>query len=103
MDEENLKELQTDLTNLGFVKPNCYECKFRQELGWSAHSKCVGWKKNEDEHFSYHAMVELALATGQIKLDGVKFHQHGIDNGWAQWPNNFDPCWLLECKFFEKK
>jgi hypothetical protein len=48
-------------------------------------------------------MVELALATGQIKLDGVKFHQHGIDNGWAQWPNNFDPCWLLECKFFEKK
>jgi hypothetical protein len=33
-----------------------------------------------------------------MSVPGVKFHQHGVNNGWANWPSNLDPTWLEECK-----
>jgi hypothetical protein len=62
------------------METNCYKCKYRKELSWSAHSKCI---KPDEE------------MTG---------HEHGIKNGWFFYPSNFDPIWRTkECNNFEKK
>jgi hypothetical protein len=34
---------------------------------------------------------------------GIKADYHGIKNGWFNWPYNFDPIWLIECKGYESK
>jgi len=31
----------------------------------------------------------------------VVFEEEGILNGWASWPFNFDPHWLVDCTGFE--
>ena len=59
--------------------PNCYKCKYREELTWSCHSKCNN------------------------KNAKVKGDPHGISNGWFMWPVNFDPVWLESCYGFEQK
>ena len=105
-DPENIKELKSQLDDLGFgVKPNCYHCKFRRELGYSAHSKCVALieKLEGDKKKEADTIIDLLGSTGMLKSDGVKFNQHGVDNGWAIWPSNFDPNWLEKCDFFERK
>jgi hypothetical protein len=105
-DPENLKSLKENLDDLGFSeKPNCYHCKFRRELGYSAHSKCVALtdKLEGDEKKEAETMISLLNSVGMVKSDAVKFNQHGVDNGWAIWPNNFDPNWLEKCEFFERK
>ena len=57
-------------------KPNCYECKYRNEIPGDCHSTC----QND-----------------QAKVTGNK---HGIRNGWFLWPWNFDPIWLESCDGF---
>ena len=32
---------------------------------------------------------------------GIKLNQHGVDNHWADFPYQFDPIWIEECKGFE--
>lgn len=103
-DSENLRELKSQLESLGYNdKPNCYECKFRRELGYSSHSKCVvltdkleGERKKQVED-----LIDL-LGSDLLKSGQIKFNQHGVDNGWASWPSNFDPSWLEKCEFFER-
>ena len=56
----------------------CYECKYRKELDWSAHSKCT-----------------------KAPRPKVKGNKHGIRSGWFYFPVNFDPVWLEECDSFE--
>lgn len=36
---------------------------------------------------------------GAVKLR-VKLHETGVRNGWANWPFNFDPVWLVACSGF---
>ena len=57
--------------------PNCYKCKFRQNLVGDFHSKCANKK---------------AKVTGNT---------HGIRHGWFNWPYNFDPMWLESCNGIE--
>lgn len=105
-DSENIEELKSQLDDLGFgLKPNCYHCKFRRELGYSAHSKCVALtaKLEGEEKKEAENLITLLNSVGAIKTDEVKFNQHGVDNGWAIWPSNFDPNWLEKCDFFERK
>jgi hypothetical protein len=97
--KESLQELKENLNTMGFEKPSCRNCKFRQEVGWSSHSRCSAVDKlnlSEKEQ-------ETISITGKIKVKEVKFHQHGVNNGWANWPTDFDPCWLEECSLFEDK
>lgn len=83
----------------------CYECKFRSEVMGSAHSSCrVISQTKSDNYFE----LELLLATHQVNMtsdgeDLVKLNPHGVKNGWANWPLNFDPVWVDECKFYTKK
>jgi hypothetical protein len=58
-------------------KPNCYNCKYRHDLPGDAHSGCHN------------------------KTAKTSFHAHGLKMGWAFWPYNFDPTWLLSCDGFD--
>jgi len=64
---------------MNMKKPDCYQCKYREEIPGDAHSRCG----NKNTH--------------------VKGDKHGIKNGWFSWPFNFDPIWLKECDGFIKK
>jgi hypothetical protein len=33
----------------------------------------------------------------------VAAREHGITNGWFDWPHNFDPRWLVRCDGFEQR
>lgn len=58
----------------------CYRCKHRGEVNYSAHSFC----KKPDS--------------------GMTGEKHGIEKGWFNYPINFDPCWkALMCNNFEEK
>ena len=58
---------------------NCYECKHRRTLFYSAHSGCAKPDPN---------------------MVGVEY---GIKNGWFNYPSNFDPVWVdVVCANFEK-
>jgi hypothetical protein len=62
------------------LETNCYKCKHRKELSWSAHSAC---DKPDTE------------MTG---------NEHGKRNGWFNYPHNFDPIWRTkECGNFDEK
>lgn len=63
-------------------KPNCYECKWRENLSGDAHSCC---QHPNDEKCN------------------VKANATGIKRGWFRWPWNFDPAWLVSCDGFEGK
>ena len=58
----------------------CYKCKYRGELDYSAHSCCNHPEKQ------------------QIKVEGA---EHGKKMGWFAWPYNFDPVWLDSCNGFK--
>lgn len=90
-------------------KPNCYECKHRRPLAGNAHSKCMHpvinfmWGSTAGVLISLIGGVPPIIPT--VKLNGddvpvVQFNQHGIKNGWASWPFNFDPVWLEFCVFW---
>jgi hypothetical protein len=54
--------------------------------------------------------LEILVASHQVEMTikttgepAVKLNEHGVKNGWADWPLNFDPVWVEDCKFFEEK
>ena len=79
------------------TKPMCYSCKHREDLTYSAHSLCTGLCEKKDCFVAY--MLFEAGALGTV----VKAHDHGVKMGWFNWPIDFDPIWLEECKLYEKK
>ena len=60
-------------------KPDCYKCKYREDIPGDAHSRCLNKK---------------AKVVGDV---------HGYINGWFHYPLNFDPTWLKSCTGFKKK
>ena len=74
-------------------KPDCYKCKHQQASYWSCHSRCA----------HPHAPKTFGeAARGENKL-GILVEAHGFMHGWAFWPEDFDPVWLLQCNGFEPK
>lgn len=74
---------------------NCYTCKHRGEVHGSAHSSC----KALEEHAEFYLMWYIQQVEGQT--ENLKLNPHGILNGWAFWPVDFDPCWVDHCNFYE--
>lgn len=68
----------------------CQSCKHAGpgHPRWSDHCKsCV---HPNVRHFNEGRII--------FELD---VEQRGIDNGWFNWPFNFDPAWLNSCKGYE--
>jgi hypothetical protein len=87
----------------------CYQCKFRGTVPGSAHSSCTVLRTVLDGMDDGKiAAVEVALMTGQATLssedgEAVKLNPHGVKNGWANWPLDFDPVWVEKCELFVDK
>lgn len=89
-------------------KPNCYKCKWQRDLAGSAHSKCVHPKNNVSLENPLLEVLSIFGSVGRVPnlVSGglkVKGSEHGIKNGWFNYPFNFDPVWLLECDGYEEK
>ena len=52
----------------------CYKCKYRRRLDWSAHSECMRYIQKRD-------------------FKAPKYNQHGQEHGWYNFPYNYDPVW----------
>jgi len=77
-----MEEIQkTDIRPEFYSKENkkCYTCIFKNTVPGSTHSSCS--KKN-----------------AIINADN-----HGIKNGWANWPWDFDPIWINSCDSYYNK
>ena len=74
----------------------CSDCPFLKDLDYSAHHYC-------DHPAIRDTVFKLLLASGvaKIRTKGgepiVKLNEHGVRNGWAFWPMNFDPVWVESC------
>lgn len=56
---------------------DCYKCVFRGGVPGSRHSSCSGI------------------------FAAVRLNPHGVKNGWANHPMDFDPVWVEECLGFK--
>jgi len=88
---------------------NCYKCQFKGSVPGSAHSSCglikAMLKGMPDDKI---ASMEVMLMLGQAKLssndeDLIVLDPHGVKNGWADWPFDFDPVWVQKCEGFIEK
>lgn len=93
-------------------KPNCWECKHRGSVPGSAHSRChhpiTGGEGKDPMAELFSILGSVGRVPPVIDVDaaaelGIRANYHGIVNGWFQWPYNFDPTWLEECKGFQAK
>ena len=88
---------------------NCYQCQFKGEVPGSAHSSC-GLIKAMLKGIPDHkvASIETMIMLGVAKLstedeDLIDLDPHGVKNGWANWPLDFDPVWVNKCNGFTEK
>lgn len=82
-------------------KPNCYKCTHRESLKYSAHSRCNAvTKENTMEDIFAYVVASDNRNHPDVRVKG---NLTGINNGWFNWPIDFDPVWVDECKFFQEK
>jgi hypothetical protein len=86
---------------------DCYKCKYRGDALGSTHSRCNILKLGDNE---YSDLLEIYIASGKYSIINestkeplVKLNEHGVKNGWALWPINFDPIWVESCNFYTEK
>ena len=69
---------------------NCNSCGRRGSIPGDAHIECrLPLSQGEK------AVLVAAVLAGEEAEGLPRFHPHGIKKGWALWPVNFDPAWLL--------
>ena len=69
--------------------PNCYTCKHRGQVPGSCHSTCQEGLKQ--------CLSGLPKERVTIR---VSLNAHGYQNGWANWPFDFDPIWIDSCNSY---
>jgi len=86
--------------------PDCHTCTHRRSVPGSAHSECVSFEDPTSR---------LLLASGVLTWGGngiprvssnipiVGLHRIGVHGGWATWPIDFDPRWVLWCLSYEPR
>ena len=90
------------------AKPDCFTCKYRQDVPGSAHSTCkhpVTTKLHDDPLIALLVMLARAPVTPPDVFEslGVTCNMTGYNKGWFNWPLNFDPTWLLTCDGYTAK
>ena len=95
----------------GSMSRACYRCRYRGSVPGDAHSCCrhpLAQGAFADPFASVLAIfASVGRSAPQIHLNavelGIQAADHGIRNGWFNWPWNFDPVWLEHCDGFEAK
>lgn len=83
-------------------KPNCYECKWRRNLAGDCHSRCSHPQISQEDEILTPLFMILGKVSPLEKRMNVRFDEYGIKMGWAAFPINFDPTWIVTCDGFEK-
>ena len=87
---------------------DCHKCKYSRSIPGDAHLKC---EHPIGEAPDFGIPIMLKLISGQangFKVTGMtegelSINPHGIKNGWASWPLNFDPIWIDKCTLIKYK
>src|SRR3954468_14649275 len=76
---------------------SCYNCKHRGPVVGSCHSECNHPTLGD-------GLVKAILVLDSKLLNGiVDMDPHGVKMGWCNYPIDFDPTWIKQCKLFEEK
>ena len=69
----------------------CEDCKYakRGHPQWAAHFKSC-----------HHPNVQRL---DEAKIFGLVYSKGAVENGWFDWPFNYDPVWIEECKGYIKE
>lgn len=76
---------------------SCYGCQFRASIPGDCHSQCVHpiITKTAPQLLLVVLSGESEQLIGPL---GFSFNSHGVANGWANFPLNYDPVWMQgEC------
>jgi hypothetical protein len=85
---------------------NCYDCIYRGTVPGDAHSCCrhpflEGTTDNPVDAL-FNLITNKDIFISAIHKLQIKANNHGILKGWFNWPVNFDPVWLENCKGFKE-
>lgn len=80
---------------------NCYSCKHKCNVPGDSHISC-----GQPNIRSQAMIISIAVLTGNSKVLedflNVRFNPHGVQNGWFNYPMNYDPIWMDgQCKLHE--
>ena len=91
------------------MQNKCYECEYRGEVPGSAHSRC-NHPALASADTPMNNILSIFAGVGRVPPHmmtknpiGVTGEPHGIENGWFNFPCNFDPVWLNTCDGFTPK
>jgi hypothetical protein len=85
---------------------DCSNCKYAMKKSHTHHIGC--------SYFGSDLVKQLKLLHNppvlkvtpkdeeELTIELVTLNPHGVNNGWAMWPFEFDPCWI-KCKLPEKE
>ena len=89
---------------------NCYNCLMRENIPSNAHSCCKALR-HKAPHPNDPGVIKLEvhLSLGLVDLKSnegeelIRIDPYGRKNGWANWPLDFDPHWISNCKLYLPK
>lgn len=91
-------------------KPDCYTCKWRDDVPGSAHSSCHHPLLSEATKNLLSEALAILASVGRVPpiqagIDKLRIqaNYHGIKHGWFNFPWNFDPLWLENCDGWEER
>jgi hypothetical protein len=68
---------------------DCHKCKHSQRIPGDCHLDC---QEGLRQCFAREPQEPVTIR--------VSLNEHGVKNGWAMWPFNFDPIWVDACNCF---
>lgn len=90
---------------------NCRSCVHVGSVPGSAHVCCQHPKNKEFLNDPLMGFLGIFASVGRTKpqisqtvIDlEIEINPHGLRNGWANWPWNFDPVWINNCNAFKER
>ena len=79
---------------------NCYSCVYRQNITGSVHSACGAF--NNAPALGLEMLVAVTSHDIDWFKDMIEIDLHGLKNGWANYPIDFDPIWIKKCVFYKQ-
>lgn len=76
----------------------CTNCKYKT-YGMSG-SHHIGCNKIEGEKNKF---IAAGLLLQGYRFTKINISEHGIKNGWATWPLDFDSIWIDNCELREEE
>lgn len=83
---------------------DCNKCVFKMDNTGSHHVACTIPTLANIPEVGFLSEVMARAHQEHISIGGViVINGHGVRNGWAMYPLNFDPIWIEQCNFYKEK